>query len=123
MVTESCDEWVCVCDASPILSGEAAKQPAPSSRPKHPETLMRQMLVRLPRFCEQDRELGSVTASRYGAIHGIVSDAKSVAERYHWEDGQCWSFDQQSVTQATLLRLAVKSACATRISVSASAES
>jgi hypothetical protein len=26
------------------------------------------------------------TALRYSAIHGIVSDAKSVAERYRWED-------------------------------------
>jgi hypothetical protein len=41
----------------------------------------------------------------YGAIHGIVSDAKSVAEHYHWEDGHCWSFDHQSVTQGTLVRL------------------
>ena len=48
---------------------------------------------------------GPFTALRYGAIHGIVSDAKSVAERYHWEDGQCWSFDHQSVTQGTLVRL------------------
>jgi hypothetical protein len=48
---------------------------------------------------------GSFTALRYGAIHGIVSDTKSVAERYHWEDGQCWSFDDQSVTQGTLVRL------------------
>jgi hypothetical protein len=34
-----------------------------------------------------------------------VSDARSVAERYHWEDGACWSFDHQSVTQGTLVRL------------------
>ena len=29
----------------------------------------------------------------------------SVAERYHWEDGPCWNFDHQSVTQRTLVRL------------------
>ena len=39
------------------------------------------------------------------AQRGIVSDAKSVAERYHWEDGPCWNFDHQSVTQGTLVRL------------------
>jgi hypothetical protein len=48
---------------------------------------------------------GSFTALRYGAIHAIVSDAKSVAERYHWEHGPCRSFDHQSVTQGTLVRL------------------
>jgi len=48
---------------------------------------------------------GSFTALRYGAIHGIVSDVESVAERYHWEDGACWNFDHQSVTQGTLVRL------------------
>jgi hypothetical protein len=48
---------------------------------------------------------GSFTALRCGAIHGIVSDAKSVAERYHWEDGPCWNFDHESVTQRTLVWL------------------
>jgi hypothetical protein len=37
--------------------------------------------------------------------HAIVSDAKSVAERYHREHGPCWSFDHQSVTQGTLVQL------------------
>jgi len=50
---------------------------------------------------------GSFTALRYGAIHGIVSDAKSAAERYHWKDGPCWNFDHQSVTQGTLVRLPI----------------
>jgi hypothetical protein len=48
---------------------------------------------------------GSFTALRYGAIHRIERDAKSVAERYHWEDGACWNFDHQSVTDGTLMRL------------------
>ena len=41
----------------------------------------------------------------YGAIHGIVSDARSVAERYHREDGPCLNFDQ-SLTRVALLQLA-----------------
>jgi hypothetical protein len=48
---------------------------------------------------------GAFTALRYVATHGIVSDAKSVAERYRWEDGRCWNFDHQPVTQGTLVRL------------------
>jgi hypothetical protein len=37
--------------------------------------------------------------------NGSESNAKSVAERYHWEGVPCWNFDHQSVTQGPLVRL------------------
>jgi hypothetical protein len=54
-------------------------------------------------LCGSDRH--PFWAYEAGAIHGIVSDAASVAERYHWEDGLRWNIDHQSVAQWALVRL------------------
>jgi hypothetical protein len=44
----------------------------------------------------------SFTALGYGANHGMMSDAMSVAERYHSEDGPCRNLDHQSLTWGAL---------------------
>jgi hypothetical protein len=45
---------------------------------------------------------GSFKALGYRANHGMMSDAMSVAERYHSENGPCRIFDRQSLACGAL---------------------